>query len=353
MVLQFVTFNTAAQGRARPRRFSPRDRSLFSPYNPSLFIFCVLLQAHLVPLVAPVTPELRRDKTPKFLVQYGPPRTATTLQFQILCAVAVLLRTDPARETVHCDYKLSRATLKMFFLTNRRTRIVAKEHSVDRALEHLQQAAKEGTTFGNDDGGAWLFTTSGRNDSASSSVSKALLVSADGARSVDVKYEQNYNRVLELGSRIAAADYAPLFGLTVRETAVLEAYIHDWDVLRLCCGTQLSKGYRSVLWNAGSVRGGGAADTETGAEPAAPVVPAPLPQQRHACENYNIPAVEMNLVNSDIFKRGRDVPRLLQASLRDGPFTGKYCKCANQMISEKKLAFNVPMRNNAADCTTI
>ena len=254
---------------------------------------------------------------PKVLVQYGPPRTATTLQFQILCAIAVLLR-NKGSETVHCDYRLSADAFQMV-TRNIQTWIVVKYHDVDTALERMSAIQLRKSSW-ND---AWLFTTSTRTASQ-----QHRSVLSNGARSQKIKYQQNYSRVLEVGSQIAKDDYAPLFGLSPSEANVLSAYIHDWDVLRMCCGAQMTKAYRRVLWWEGQVA---AAGSDRGSARSIPL---------HKCEGYNISNAEVRLVGSRIFQLGSDLSRIRQLSSRDGVFSGNYCKSANQLISEKKLKHN-------------
>jgi hypothetical protein len=111
---------------------------------------------------------LRLPAVPRVLVQYGPSRTATTFQFQSLCAAAVLLsrREGPGDQAVDCFFTVkhldrskfsSKESKAAIFTANgTRGRVVIKTHKSDNALWWAREDFKGA-------GGAWLFVTSAKD----------------------------------------------------------------------------------------------------------------------------------------------------------------------------------------------
>ena len=137
---------------------------------------------------------------------------------------------------------------------------------------------------------------------------------------------------LRRSARYCGADveYAPGYGahafrLTAPQLYTLVDYIRHWDVLRQCCGAQMSKDWRATL------QGHGAR------------TPDPLVHSSKyaACEAYNLDVVEAMLVSTEVFRRfGAHGQWIKKLSTHDGDLNGTYCSWANNEIARHNLQFN-------------
>ncbi|XRB23011.1 hypothetical protein RI054_33g128630 [Pseudoscourfieldia marina] len=131
---------------------------------------------------------------PDMIVQFGSARTATTLQFQILCLIATMLHGEK-------DEKVACKTGK-------------------RDTEKIDWMKLE--------------------DKVSSPV-------------VSLKYVQSLETLGRDGIHGILDDYARIFRLSAHELAELSEYIRYWTILRQCCGKQMSVDLtdspsRDMLW---------------------------------------------------------------------------------------------------------
>ena len=242
--------------------------------------------------------------TPIHLVQVGPYRTATTLQHMTVCAGLVLrLWNYPRRlSRTFCGFWGEHHYLKATANSN----TVWKEHTLKRVL---QIPPSEVTA---------AFTT--RADYAES-LRKAnhtvglLLPVRDAAR---------------MGYHSALA-YQRALGLTDDETDVLLQFIRWWDVLRVCCGPQMSEDWREMLHRhpfAYKFRYGRD-------DPGSP-----------ACGTYNISAVELAFLNNKLAKRMyAHSPRLNPSpfstfSAHGDELDGTYCARYNEAVRTRGIGFN-------------
>ena len=115
-----------------------------------------------------------------------------------------------------------------------------------------------------------------------------------------------------------ATKYADAFRLTMPQRDALGEYTRHWEVLRRCCGTQMSSSWRAALQ-------GAAAD-------------------RHACAAHDLDAVEAALMTTEVYRRfGARDKHLRSLSLRDGDLNGSYCRWANEQVGRRALAFNADL----------
>ena len=122
-----------------------------------------------------------------------------------------------------------------------------------------------------------------------------------------------------------AAMYAHAFRLTTPQLYALVDYIRHWDVLRQCCGAQMSKDWRATL------QGHDARTPD-------PAVHSPW---YAACEAYNLDVVEAMLVSTEVFRRfGAHGQWIKKLSTHDGDLNGTYCSWANNEIARHNLQFN-------------
>ena len=121
-------------------------------------------------------------------------------------------------------------------------------------------------------------------------------------------------------------DYAYAFGLLPESAAVGEvvAYVRLWDVLRRCCGPQLSEDYRARLY--GKVKNVTVAQF-------APMTRGPGDVAYDACEMYDIDAVERAITKTELFKRCPDMNKMggrgdAEWATLSGDFCGRYAAAA-------------------------
>lgn len=224
------------------------------------------------------------------LVQYGPPRTATTFQFQILCASACLKSPD-----AKCMVCKDEATLGVDVpVSEIAPGTVCKVHDREKAQEIR-------------DKGGVLFTTEPPGD-----------------------FVQHFEDVAVRG-RSLVFDYAQILNLTVKEAHQIATFVRYWEILRRCCGAQMSTDYRHRLFK-GSYN-----------------LPTNMIHFRaeddpsfDACEIYNIDQVERRYVHTAVFRKCNKHPLIRKLSDVDQPLDGSYCKRALNATIEQHLIFNDP-----------
>jgi hypothetical protein len=173
----------------------------------------------------------------------------------------------------------------------------------------------------------WLFVTSelGADDDGRRAVAQAT-----AELGVPVHYAQLVPALSTRGY-LYAADYAPLFGLTVDEREQLLDYLRYWDTLRQCCGSQMSADWRARL---------------QGTELSPPHRAFGTPTYP-ACEVYDMDNLERNLLRTRVVLRfgDKDDQILKQVSNHmDPPLTGTYCRLSNRYVAEHRdVQFNHPV----------
>ena len=115
------------------------------------------------------------------------------------------------------------------------------------------------------------------------------------------------------------ADYAGLFGLAQDSVAALEVveYIRLWDVLRRCCGPQMSEDYRKRLY--GQV-------TNVSATAFKPMRRGPGSLAYDACEMYDVFAVERMLMKTALARRCPELNVKLDMDLPWSRLDGSFCR---------------------------
>lgn len=259
--------------------------------------------------------EVSSSTLPDVLVQYGEARTATTLQYQTLCAIMHLLH-ESEPERVVCQFTVSPAD---FLKRQSRYFHVVKTH----LLEWLESKAAFTREF-------WLFATA-RNHSAGQEGEVCDWQSTARALSKTigwhVKYAQVDQLLLRRGYQILA-DYKPIFNLSDHQLNSLSEYIRYWNVLRQCCGVQMSEDWRAVLQNRSTYKLHHSHDS-----PAYP-----------ACEIYDLNQVESALLRTSMFRRfyhkQSGLGHVSDQDAMIGPLTGTYCSTINRQIACQDLKFN-------------
>lgn len=265
--------------------------------------------------------------TPRMLVQFGPSRTATTLQFQSICAAAVLLsrRGDqpPEDQAVDCfftNYEFDEGD-DQWSTPQDKAKIFTKEGVRGRVVLKIDddEVLEKWITKGTADGGAWLFATSAQG--AANAPTKV--------NGVDVHYTQALPELVEKGLEYQASRYAELFALNETEAKELTEYLGHWDKLRVCCGTQMSASYRAFLHKSDEhhrMKGGVSSDTSA------------------MCQSLNLDQEESAMMATSLFQYGKHVRVVSHPTMWEEAFTGTYCTRANVVIAEHKLKFNARLQ---------
>lgn len=142
------------------------------------------------------------------IIQYGSPRTATTLQYQIVTHMATLRNAAAGMKKPRTGF-IGRED-ELVLTANR----VFKTHHVDSFDAAVQNSSVP----------VLLFTTN-----------TALHPEAD-ERAVFVQTKES----VEEDPLAVIDDYAQVFQLSSEQTSETKAYIRIWDIWRLCCGFQQS-----------------------------------------------------------------------------------------------------------------
>jgi len=138
-----------------------------------------------------------------------------------------------------------------------------------------------------------------------------------------VKYAQVLQLLSARGTTILR-DYKPIFQLSDNETDHMLAYMSQWDVLRQCCGAQMSDDWRAFLVGShGKSR-----------------------QNAGVCGSYDLAdldKVEKRLISLPVYQRiALKGPRELRtvSVIDSSTFNGSYCSWFQRQVRCQKLEFN-------------
>ena len=310
-----------ATKKSGPTTLSPRASLMGAVW---FLVSAPLLVSALPNALQPAGGAVASGTLPNLLIQYGKPRTATTLQFQTLCAIALVLnKADPSR--VVCSFLPPEKPGE---------NALAQKAADQTALHVVKTHAVPAQGFPHD---AWLFAseiddTVGANDSwegAAERMSQEL--------GHHVKYAQVMSRLAEQGSGIAK-EYQPFFGLSDAQIEEVVTYLRYWDILRMCCGAQMDDGYRTEL--GGGVGASPAEERELGS-----YLMTAKPEN---CHSYDIQKIEQHAVHTEVFQlalqggKGSAYLRSTSSLEADKGYelTGKYCVWFNKEVTCQKLDFN-------------
>ena len=280
-----------------------------------------LLVSALPNALQPAGP-VARGTLPNLLIQYGEPRTASTLQFQTLCAIALVLdKADPSR--VVCSFLPAGPTPPGDLAgkaADQTTLHVVKTHSVPA----------EG--FPNN---AWLFASEIDDAVGADDPWQGAAQRMSHELNHEVKYAQVMSRLAERGSGIAS-EYQSFFGLSDPQIEEVVTYLRYWDILRMCCGAQMDDGYRAEL--------GGGAPADVRAGPGSYLMTV----KPESCHRYDIQAIERHAVQTQVFQlavtggKGSAYLRSTSSLEADAGYelNGQYCKWFNKEVTCQKLDFN-------------
>ena len=173
----------------------------------------------------------------------------------------------------------------------------------------------------------WVFTTldpSKRDSDHTVALAKA---------NYEVKYVANVTNLERLG-HFMAWEYQNIFQLTNFEMEEVVNFLRYWDILRICCGCQMSADWRDVLLSGSDFKAYAKRIHHHN------ISSASYP----ACEMYDIDMVAMRFLDTNLAKKIRRYPELALFMMRpsevDGPLTDTYCSQYNKDVQHYQLGFN-------------
>lgn len=264
---------------------------------------------------------------PRLHLQVGNPRTATTLQFATVCAaVAVKNRNNP-------DAKIDCGFSNPFFrllghaaATDPQNHfVVVKAHKLYNVAESvLSHMFKNRTMRARSPVWVWETTSNFRRPAADRQL-QPWQPYLHYVMSVDTSSISP----LQDGYQVERQAYERVFHLSSAESQMLYDWLEKWDVLRQCCGVQMSDAWRAHL--------------NASAPQYYPRDPASERSRRAVafCASQDITAVEKSLMSTTLYKlMHHRVAMLERPSEVDGPLTGSYCETCNQNITKYGRGFN-------------
>mmetsp|Transcript_33313 Transcript_33313/g.106352 ORF Transcript_33313/g.106352 Transcript_33313/m.106352 type:complete len:295 (+) Transcript_33313:66-950(+) len=237
-------------------------------------------------------------------VQWGHTRTATTFQFQTVCAAVAMVHGPQTT----CRY-IQRSTPNVNWTISGPS--VIKTHDLS-----FRDEMRGWTDFA----GLYVTETTSRGH-GDVRVGDAYATEAKRDESRGANYVQFYEKMFFRKFTIVY-DYQKPLGLTNHQTTDLAEYMRYWEILRRCCGTQMSKDFSARLRDDARFR----KDTDIAFD---------------TCEAYNISNVEGMLMRSRIYRDfAPTVDVIGRASPYDEPYDGNYCRRTQVATSKCKLGFN-------------
>ncbi|KAL3800870.1 hypothetical protein ACHAWO_008820 [Cyclotella atomus] len=238
------------------------------------------------------------------IVTHGRPRTATTLLFNMVAASYFLhlTHTDPSRiPSIHLQlWKREDAADKVLKREHERT-LLLKTH-ID--LPHF----KADNTV--------IFTAA--MDKAEAAETKQQL-QKDG---YNIAFVQDMESLKQDGIPGLVSQYVSGYQLSSQDQKHLIEYFTSWEIIRQCCGQQMSSKWRNDMMPEQYKR-------------------KDLPHHP-TCANYDIDEVEQSLMASELYKmmdRYPNLQALNKPSLNDETLNGTYCSSYNHRVKTEGLSF--------------
>jgi len=263
---------------------------------------------------------------PHSFLQYGKPRTVTTLQFQSLCMMAHMAFPNLR---VICP-ALGQHFGNVFYvngsIADENVFFEAKRKNIVLVLKaHAPRRFKLPTEI-------WLFATS-----AEEREWRDIAVEETAVHNAPVKFVQTMSELREKGFKLVK-EYKDVFGFSSQQIDELMEYLRYWTILRQCCGCQMSHDRMlDIAETKGNRRW---AHTD-------PLYPA--------CEIYNITNLELQFASSVLYKRhGHRNRQLRTVSDLDGNLDGTYCQAfLKHYVETGNTNLVVETENNQRDRTCV
>lgn len=201
-------------------------------------------------------------EVPDTVIQYGKPRSATTLQSEALCDIMLLIKGS----SVRCGFVSDLNSQEQMNQVQSEFRVIKTHQPPEKWPQHMFKD------------NAWFFFT---GDDGTNWQSEAARLANDLGR--DVKYVQLRDNLAMHGYTVVS-DYQQIFDLDKSQVESLLTYLRYWDVIRQCCGDQMSQDWRATLQN------------DTAHELHWTLEDAAYP----ACEIYDLDTVQSNMLNTKL-----------------------------------------------------
>jgi len=233
-------------------------------------------------------------KNVKDIVQIGVSRSGSTFHYQVLCLMTALkfqgqkVKCYTPRGHYHANYQdIVRVT---------------KIHKPTRLRNFIKENGQEGIfVFG--------------------SVTKEEEIE-EYYNDIDMTHIVFKDHLRQYGTAVAW-EYQKIFDLPDEQMKKIQEYLEVWDAIRLCCGSQMSEGWRQYLQGKSS--------------------------DHHTCFMYDIGNVEKKILGLEYTKVIQKAGGTSRPSMFDGKLDGNYCEMYNDGVRRCKWEFN-SWKNKFFDC---
>ena len=240
-----------------------------------------------------------RSQLPKRFLQWGVPRTATTLQFVAMQAcLCALGQTSVRISKTHIPLSESSMTAKRDSVTAGDTALFVTSWSENKQFDSSQPREP------------WQ-------------VEARELESDWKIPHGSIWYAQNVAAVAQRDWKIIE-DYREVFALDEEEFGVVVQFMRLWDVLRRCCGPQMSLDYRMRLY---------------GSKNYTPHLTSES-MAWDACEMYDIDEVERLFMQSTLVNRCINLVHSLDWKISWSKLNGTFCSLYKNAAMNESLVWN-------------
>ena len=253
------------------------------------------------------------DDIPKFLLQVGQPRQATTLQHRTICVFTLMRIIEAGLNTTDliCQYTKS-------FRNKQQEYAVIKIH--EPRLTYNNSIYSTAWVFGTDYNYRELTLCPSDNNCTYYGKNDHILT-------VNITTLQN------MGLMYVISLYQNVFKLREYDIHHVRIFLKYWEILRKCCGLQMSMSYRITL------------NPYLNSSSAHYRAPSSEP---HECVLYNIDAVYEAITKTYIGKllNGTNLDHVMRPSDEDKPYYATYCSDYNYATKALHLGFNGKVKRN-------
>ncbi|KAL7479565.1 hypothetical protein ACHAW6_005288 [Cyclotella cf. meneghiniana] len=238
------------------------------------------------------------------IVTHGHPRTATTLLFNMV-AVSYFLHLSHVDPSLIPDIHLQ--LWKRGDAVNTILKRVTKKTLLLKTHADLHNFKANNTV---------IFTAAMDRAEAAETRRKLL---ADGYR---LAFVQDMESLREHGVAGLVAEYVKGYGLSSQDEQQLNEYFSQWEILRQCCGQQMSSKWRNDMMPEQYKR-------------------KDLPHHP-TCPSYDIDQIEKQLMQTNLYARIAQYPNMAplnKPSLNDDDLNGTYCSAYNHRVRTEGLSF--------------
>ena len=253
-------------------------------------------------------PEGKFPKNRKHIVAHGEPRSGSTLLFNMVgvSTFLFLMRHEPQRipyMNMEPKYLQRKQTDGRFFSQDPTT--VMKIYKTHADLEKFLRY------------NVTIFTTAKTDKEA------GIIKSRLTHQGHDVAYVQSMQSLQSGGIPRIAHDFAFGYDLPKEDEELLVEYFSKWDILRCCCGEQMSKYWRNDL--------------------TPEIYKRDLGKHHPFCADHDIDEVEKAFMETKLYSWLDAYPNNMRLfnkpSLRDEELNGSYCSSYNERIRSDALGF--------------